>query len=393
MKVFQINSVYKTGSTGKIAYDIKKYLESRGDSSVVAYARGNYTDDGAIKIQNKFDMYLHIFLSRITDRQGFYSKGTTKKLIKAIIEYEPDIIHLHNIHGYYLNIPMLFKFLKEFGKPVVWTLHDCWAFTGHCAYFDYANCDKWKTCCNNCPCKKSYPASNLLDNSSQNYSIKKELFNGIENLTLVTPSDWLNSVVKKSFIGKNTVTTINNGIDTTVFKPIKSDILQKYGIENKRVYLGVANIWEKRKGLDDFLALSDMLSEDEVIFLVGLSEKQIKLLKPNMVGITRTENATELAKLYSAASCFLNPTYEDNYPTTNLEALACGTPVVTYNTGGSGEAVKAGMGAVVNKGEIKAMLENARKDYSSNDILNHTKELDKEFCYNNYIELYKVVAK
>ena len=390
MKVFQINSVCGVGSTGRIVCDIKQTLEANSDKCQIAYGRGYYDDSDCIKIESDLVFKAHVFFSRITDRQGFFSTSATKRLVRSIEHFNPDIIHLHNLHGYYLDIRVLFEFLKKYGKPVVWTLHDCWAFTGHCAYFSFAKCDKWKIGCGQCPQKTAYPASFLLDDSKKSYAEKKRLFTGVKNLNIVTPSNWLNNLVKESFLGEFPVYTINNGIDLSVFNPVDSNFKEKNNLRGKKIVLGIANIWEKRKGLDDFITLSKMLPDDFKIVLVGLTEKQIAALPSNIMGITRTSNISELVELYSVADVFVNPTMEDNFPTVNIEAIACGTPVITYNTGGSGEMLNEKCGVVVEAGDVNALAEAIKNiDLRSEDCVFHAKKFEKNKQYNVYMELYK----
>lgn len=392
MKIFQINSTCGYGSTGRIAVDILKEVEKNGGEGIIAYGR-NTAPDGvnSYKITTETDVKIHGVLSRITDRQGFYSTRATKKLIEKIKEYNPDIIHLHNVHGYYLNVKTLFEFLKEYNKPIVWTLHDCWAFTGHCAYFSFRGCEKWKTECNNCPLKKDYPSSLVLDNSKKNFNEKKELFTSLDNVTLVTPSVWLADLVKESYLKKFSVKVINNGIDLNKFKPTKSDFREKNGLENKQIILGVASVWEERKGLKDFIELSKNLTDDQQIILVGLNDSQLADLPKNIIGIKRTNSIDELAQLYSAADVFVNTTYEDNYPTTNLEAISCGTPVITYRTGGSPESVAEGNGFVVEKGDIPAVVEALKR---VDGCKTETKDnFDASLRYKEYVDLYKALLK
>ncbi|MBZ4663250.1 MAG: glycosyl transferase [Caloramator sp.] len=392
MKVLQINSVCGVGSTGRIATDIHQILKEQGHESFIAYGRGEAKNcDNAIRIGNDVDVYKHVALTRLFDRHGFGSKKATIDFIKKIEELDPDVIHLHNIHGYYINIEVLFSYLKRSNKKIVWTLHDCWAFTGHCAYFDYVGCDKWKTGCYNCPQKNKYPQNIFIDSSGVNYEKKKELFTGIKNMTIVTPSKWLAGLVKESFLKEYEVKVIHNGIDLNVFKPVDgSNFRKKYSIEDKFVILGVANIWDERKGLKYFIELSKMLDENYKIVLVGLNEKQLKNLPENIVGIKRTNNLNELVEIYSAADIFVNPTLEDNFPTVNLEALACGTPVITFNTGGSVECVDESCGVIVNKGDIKELQEKIKtikikKDY----CFIQAKKFDKKNKFNEYINMYK----
>ena len=391
MKVLQINSVCGYGSTGRIAYDLAKVLESNGHECFIAYGRGTAPNDvKTIKIGSDFHVKTHGAVSRLTDKHGFYSKSETKKLIDEIKKYDPDIIHLHNIHGYYINIELLFNYLSESNKKVVWTLHDCWAFTGHCSHFDYVGCDKWKTGCFHCPQKNRYPKSLLLDNSKWNYQKKKELFTSVKDMTIVTPSEWLAGLVRKSFLNQYPVKVINNGIDLDVFKPTQGDFRKKYNLEDKFIILGVASVWEERKGLNDFIKLSKLLDDKYKIVLVGLSKNQIKSLPKNILGIERTSNATELAGIYTEADVFVNPTYEDNFPTTNLESIACGTPVITYNTGGSVESVSEGCGDVVDKGSVEALIKsiNNVKDYYK-DVWKDISKYSKSERFNDYVKIYK----
>lgn len=388
MKILQINSTCGFGSTGRIAVDILNTVCENGGEGLICYGRGTAPEGvPSYKIGSETLVRIHGVLSRITDRQGFYSTNATKALVRKIEEYDPDIIHLHNIHGYYLDIRVLFDYLKKCEKPIVWTLHDCWAFTGHCAYFTSSGCDKWKTGCNNCPSKKDYPQSLVVDNSEKNYNEKKELFTGLQNVTLVTPSIWLSELVSESFLKEYPVKVINNGINTDIFKPTESDFKKRYAIEDKKVYLGVASVWEERKGLRDLIKLSTLLNENEKLVVVGLTEEQVSELPDGIIGLKRTENAKQLAEIYTAADAFLNPTYEDNYPTTNLESICCGTPVVTYNTGGSPESLAGGRGITVPVGDTKAMYEAAQKLVGVKT--DNTDEFDAQNKYLEYNGLYK----
>lgn len=356
MKLLEINVCSGCKSTGRIASDIAKEFVAMGNEAMIAYGRG-YLDCGiqTYKICSNNAVKLDALKTRIFDNAGFNNKRATKRFIEWVRAYDPDIIHLHNVHGYYINVELLFQYLKGCGKKILWTLHDCWAFTGHCAYFDYAGCEKWKEGCRECPSKKDYPTSNLLDASKRNYERKKALFTGIPNLSIVTPSRWLADLVKESFLMEYPTFVINNGIDLESFKPTESDLRKRYGVENKKILLGVASPWSARKGFDDFVRLSDTLSDDYRIVLIGLNEKQMERCTSRMIGIQRTDSKKELAAWYTTADVFVNPTYEDNYPTVNLEAQACGTPVITYRTGGSVESVPADY--VVGKGDLQALLE------------------------------------
>lgn len=397
MKVLQINSVCGIGSTGRIATDIHEMLLSKGHESKIAFGRGNPINcEDPIKIGTDKDVYAHVAKTRIFDKHGQGSKRATENFIKKIETWNPDVIHLHNIHGYYINIEILFQYLKRANKPVVWTLHDCWSFTGHCTHFDYIGCEKWKTGCYNCPQKKEYPRSILLDNSKDNYLLKKKLFTGINNLTIVTPSKWLANLVKTSYLKKYPVKVINNGIDLDIFKPTNSDFKKLNNLQNKYIILGVANVWNQQKGLDFFIELNNYLLTDEKIVLVGLSNKQAKRLPEDMIGITRTENIDELVKIYSDADMYVNFTLEEVFGLTNVEAAACGIPVVSFDSGGCSEVINEFTGKIVMKNDFtravkeirnlrhnplnqELQLEYIRKNFNKNDI------------YNKYIDLYNSI--
>ncbi|SDO00506.1 Glycosyltransferase involved in cell wall bisynthesis [Psychrobacillus sp. OK028] len=396
MKVLQINSVCGIGSTGRIATDIHDILLKQGHESYIAYGRGTPQNcDTALRVGTDFDNYSHVALTRIYDKHGFGSTKATSKFIKEVEKLDPDIIHLHNIHGYFINIEILFEYLKRSNKPVIWTLHDCWSFTGHCSHFDFIDCNKWKTGCFKCPQTKEYPSSLMCDNSENNYFMKKKIFKGVKNLTIVTPSKWLAGLVEKSFLGEYPIKIINNGIDLNVFKPTKSSIKKKQNLTDDFIILGVASGWSERKGFKNFIELSNRLNDNEKIILVGLTEKQKKGLPPNVVGITRTNNVKELAEIYTLADVFVNLTLEDNFPTTNLESLACGTPVITYNTGGSVESIDSKSGFIVAQGNITQvldlirMLKNEDKGIYTDKCIERSILLyDKDKCFKEYINLY-----
>ena len=399
MRVLLINVVCGIRSTGRICTDIAELLEEKGHECKIAYGREEVPEQYkkyAVKIGTELDAKLHALGSRIFDNTGFYSKRATEKFIEWVKEYDPDIINLHNIHGYYINIKLLFDYLRESGKPVVWTLHDCWAFTGHCPHFMNVDCKKWlEEKCANCPKKHDYPASIFLDNSKGNLKIKKTLFASLNNMTIVTPSQWLSEVTKKTFLAKYPIKVINNGINTENFQPIQSDFKKNNNLEGKKVLLGIASVWYESKGLKDFIALREMLDEDYEIVLIGLTEKQIRELPKGIIGITRTNNVKQLAEIYTAADVFVNPTREENYPTVNLEAQACGTPVVTYNTGGSAECLLEGIGAVT-KEKTPEALKAALLETLDNKKQIDTQKLKLTFSqkvrFGKYINLFEEIG-
>ncbi len=358
MKVLMINVVCGVRSTGRICTDLAKEFEKKGDVVRIAYGRECVPKTSrkyAIRIGNELSVRANALLARIFDNEGLNARISTKRFIKWAERFSPDVLWLHNIHGYYINYEMLFKWIKS--RPqmeVKWTLHDCWAFTGHCSYFSHTGCTKWKKKCDLCPLRAAYPKSILKDNSKINFARKKKAFCGVKRLTIITPSEWLAKLVKESFLAEYNVLVKNNHIDTSVFRHTESNFKKQHGIENKKIILGVASVWSDLKGLSDFLKLSYYISREYVIVLVGLNKKQISNLPANVIGIERTNNASELAAIYSAAYVFLNLTYEDNYPTVNLEAIACETPVITYDTGGSPESASE-YGIVVPQGDLEAV--------------------------------------
>ncbi len=399
MKILQINRSVNTGSTGRITEGIGQALQKKDHKSYIAYKKKGSLESSSslIHIGNHLGFYMHGLKTRLMDKHGFGSKRATQKLVKKIERINPDAIGLHNLHGYYLNIEVLFTFLKKEQKPVIWTLHDCWPFTGHCSFFDYVGCEKWKTECHNCPLYDKYPSSWYVDNSRDNFYRKKTLFNGLDNLMIVTPSYWLKKLVEQSFLANYSVEVIHNGIDLKQFKPVNAaDLKSKYNLQGKNVILGVASVWDRRKGLKYFIELSKQLNNDYKIILIGLSKKMINKLPENIIGIPRTENIDELVSFYSAADVFVNPTLVDNFPTTNLEALACGTPVITFNTGGSPEAIDDQTGVVVEKDDAQQLLQailqinqtekNAYCNLCRERAIRFFNEADR---YQDYINLYQ----
>ncbi len=399
--LLQINFVANIGSTGRIAEQIGAMALSKGWSSYIAYGRGaRPSESHTFRVGTSFDFYFHGAQARIFDNSGLASGCATRKFIEVVKEMKPDIIHLHNVHGYYINYKLFFDYLKEAKIPVVWTLHDCWSFTGHCAFFEAIGCEKWKTQCYSCPQTRDYPKSLLFDNSRNNYRLKKRYFNGVDRLTLVPVSHWLEGLLSQSFLSDYPVQVIQNGIDLTLFRPREAhqnqELRQKFGVEGKFLILGVSICWDERKGLADFIELSTQLSDDFSIILVGLSKKQLATLPPQIIGIERTDNQEELAMIYSSADVFINPTYGDTFPTTNLEALASGTPVITYATGGSVESVSEETGFVVEAGDVQGLrnrIEELRArgkgHYAQKCRLRAEQNYNKHERFEDYFKLYQ----
>lgn len=355
MKLVQINAVVR-GSTGRIMLQTAELARENG-MEVYTFSRKKPKQP---KMDNHFyfgsflENLIHRAIAQITGFSECFSFFSTVSLIIKLKKIKPDIIHLHNLHGWYINLPLLFRYIKKNNIRTVWTMHDCWSFTGHCPHFDMVGCDKWKTGCGDCPQYKDYPKS-FVDNSRKLFKLKRKWFTGVNDLTIVTPSQWLADLVKQSFLKDYPVKVINNGINLDIFKPTPSDFRKKYDCENKYIVLGVAFGWGERKGLDVFIELSKKLPDNYKIVLVGTNDSVDKLLPDNIISIHRTQNQKELAEIYSAADLFVNPTREETYPTVNMEALACGTPILTFRTGGSPEIIDETCGAVVPKNDIEKL--------------------------------------
>ncbi len=391
MKTVQINTTCGTGSTGKICVSISELLLSKGVSNYILYTSGGSNYPLGIKCSGKIYKKIQALKSRVFGNYGFNSKTATKEMIRQLEKINPDIIHLHNIHSHDCNLEMLFEYIKQNKIKVLWTFHDCWFFTGYCPHFDMIGCEKWKKECKDCPQRKEF--SWFFDKSNELYKRKKALLSDVD-LTVITPSKWLADIVKQSFLSEKEILVINNGIDLSVFKPSKSSFREKNNLVGKKIILGVSFDWSNKKGFDVFLKLAEKLPEDYRIVLVGTNDKTDKLLPKNVISIHRTHNQKELAEIYTAADVFVNPTREENYPTVNMEAIACGTPVVTFRTGGSPEIVREGCGSVVEKNDIDALQNEivricTDKPFSEEHCVFQAKEFDENKRFKEYIELYE----
>ena len=405
MVITEIN-ILDFGSTGKIMLQIAKKAMDEHFSMLTISTKWNgfnkYSthdnDEHHLYINNFFSSALHYKLGVWFGLNGFFSILATLRLRHFLKKNKVQLIHLHNIHKFCFNLPLLFRFIKKKHIPVIWTLHDCWSFTGRCPYFDLTKCERWKNGCHDCPYpKKCYPQS-YIDTSRMMWKLKRKWFSGIENCMIVTPSQWLADLVKQSFLKDYSVKVINNGIDLSVFKPTDSNFCKKHGLVGKKVVLGVAFGWGVRKGLDVFIELARRLSDDYQIVLVGTDYNIDKQLPSNIISIHRTQNQTELAEIYTAADVFANPTREENYPTVNMESIACGTPVVTFRTGGSPEIPDETCGSVVDCDDIDAMEFEIRrvceeKPYSVDACLKRAKNFDMNDRFEEYVELYKEMQK
>lgn len=405
MKIAEINMV-TSGSTGKIMLQIAETARAAGHTvrtySPILFANGKKNKPENIPDHfwwgSRFEQLIHRCAGSLFGANGMLSWFGTRQLVKRLKKFSPDIIHLHNLHAFCVNLPVLFKYIKKSGVKVVWTLHDCWAFTGHCPYFTISGCEKWKTECKKCPQPKVYPKM-YFDTSKTMYRKKKKWFSDIPDLTIVTPSEWLADLAKESFFKDRDVLVINNGIDLSVFKPRDTEFRKKHNIKAKYILLGVAFGWGYRKGLDVFVELSKRLDPALYqIVLVGTDENTDAQLPSNIISIHRTADQIELAETYSAADLLVNPTREENYPTVNMESISCGTPVLTFNTGGSPEIPDRLTGSVVECNDVDAMereiIRITQDDvYSKNACLQRSKDFDSTKCFNRYVDLFDSICK
>ena len=390
MKIVQINATCGIGSTGKICVGISELLTEKGVENYIICSRSNGYPLG-IECANNYYTKLQALKAKVLGNYGFNSVIETKKIIAELEKIKPDIVHLHNIHGHDCNLAMLFKYFKKNNTKLIWTFHDCWAFTGYCPHFTMMKCDKWQTECYDCIQRKYY--SWFLDRSKQLFNRKKELFSGLD-LTVVTPSQWLADLVKQSFFKDYPVQVIYNGIDLDVFKETSSDIFRtENNLGNKKIILGIAFAWDARKGLDVFLELDKRLPDDYKIVLVGTNDETDKRLPESIISIHRTQNQQELAEIYSVADVFVNPTREEVLGLTNIEALACGTPVITFKTGGSPETIDSTSGSVVECDDIDALEREIiriceDKPYSKENCIARAQEFAKAKRFQEYVDLY-----
>ena len=391
MKIVQINATCGKGSTGKICVSVSKLLSEKEIENYIFYASDISNYPLGKKYMSDLNVKMQALKSRILGNYGFNSRLATLRLLKELEAISPDIVHLHNLHGHNVHLETLFSYLKDKKIKIFWTFHDCWAFTGYCPYYDLVACDKWKSECRDCPQSKNY--SWFFDRSTYLYKAKKRLFTGLD-LTIITPSQWLANEVKQSFLKEYPVKVLNNGIDLSIFRPEESDFKKKYNIEDKFVVLGVADKWVVRKSPDVFEELAKRLDERFQIVMVGTDDHIDKQLPDNIISIHRTNNQKELAEIYTAADVFVNPTREENYPTTQMEALACGTPVVAFNTGGCSEMLNEECGVVTEKENIEEFVDKivsvcCDNKFSEEACITRAKEFDQFDKFQEYIALYK----
>ena len=396
MKTVQINSVYCVGSTGKIAKDISSYMIKEGVDSKVFYGYGTSPDENAVAFSSRYNVAFNVLKTRLFGKHAFYSKCATKKLIKLLRSFNPDVIHIHQIHGHYLNVPILFNYLATSNAKIIFTLHDCWMFTGHCAHFYHVNCEKWKTGCGKCPQLSAYPKSLIFDRSSESWRDKKKYFTKLHHAVLVCPSRWLFNYLPDSFLNQFDRTVINNGIDTSVFKLTKSDALRKkFELTNQFVVVGMAAKWLHPDVRQKAITLINSLKNDIRVVLIGVNQRQKSLLPKQTVCVPYISSSDELAKYYSLGNVFVNLSLEDTFPTVNLEALACGLAIIAFNAGGSAEVIDDDTGISVPAGDFDGIkdaiyaLQKSTKDYQTLCRKKVVDNYDKENCYEKYFQLYK----
>lgn len=391
MKVVQINLTARQGGTGRVCYGIAQALNANEIENYTLYVSGKPQLKNEINYSKGNERRLEALKSRLLGNYGFNSRAMTKRLISHLEEIKPDIIHLHNLHAHNVNLKMLFEYFKKNPQiKLYWTFHDLWAFTGYCPYFEMVGCEKWKSGCGNCPQRKQF--SWLFDKSRSLYNKKRELFSGL-NLKIIAPSNYIANMARESFFKEYDIKVINNGVDLDVFKPTESDFREKHSLKDKYIVLGVAINWEMRKGLNTFIELSKELPEGYQIVLVGTNNEIDKSLPSNIISIHKTESIKELKEIYTASDVLLNPTLEEAFGMVNIESLACGTPVITYNSGGSPECINKSCGIVVEKYDLKAVKEAVihiceDKPFTSEACIEGAKAFDKNITFEKYIGIY-----
>lgn len=398
-RLLLINVALNWGSTGKIVEGIGKLAQSYGWEVFVAHGARyqNPSSLKSIKVTSKAGEWLHFIESSLFDGQGLGSRCATKRFLKKLDEIKPDLVHIHNIHGCYINYPLLFTYLKERNIPVVWTLHDCWAMTGHCTHFMRTDCQKWQTMCHHCPQKRTFPATYLLDRSRRNYTLKKSLFSSMPVMHITTVSSWLKGVAEFSYLKKFPITIVPNGIKIEVFTPEASNIKEQYGLQGKKILLAVAIGLDERKGLYDYIQLAEKLPTNFQLMLVGLTEEEQKSLPKSIIGVKRTNGAKELVAYYSAADALLSLSYEETFGLTIVEAMACGTPAIVYDNTAQPELITSETGKVVPTGDINAVLSaieevcSKPKEAYSSACRNHSLEYDDKVIYQKYLEIYSTI--
>ncbi len=397
MRVLQINAVYNTGSTGRATAELHKALAENGIDSYVAYSKTNNADGKNLyRIGSALDVKLHGLLSRLSGKQAYFSRFATKRLIDYMDEIKPDVVHFGNLHGNYINLPMLMKYLSKKGISVVITFHDFWFITGKCVHFTSSGCDKWQTHCENCPNLQSGNPTWFFDRTKTLFSDKQKMFLSLKKLSFVGVSEWVTDQLRKSPLSQNADTvTIYNWIDFEKFYPRQTDNMRKkLGLKDKFTVVGVSSVWQESKGFDSFIKLAREMPEITVV-LVGKIEGNPSLPE-NIKAVGQTENVGQLAEIYSAADAFVTFSLEETFGLVSAEALSCGTPVICYDSTANREIVGEGCGYVCEKRNFAQVVEalnevkcKGKNFYSDKCVEFAHENFDKEKNINKYIELYK----
>jgi glycosyltransferase involved in cell wall biosynthesis len=398
MKILQINLVNGSKSTGRTTIELTDYLNSNGHQAYVACSFG-LGKDYEYQIGTSIGKRLHSLFSRIFGNQGYYSKFSTSKLIKYIDELKPDVVHLRNLHGNYINLNILFDYISRKNLPTVITLHDTWFYTGKCCFYTEANCFKWQKECGNCPQLRRDNPSWFVDKTKSNLLDKKNWLKNIPRLAVIGVSDWITDESRKSILkSANIIYRIYNWIDLDEFQPVESfGLRSSLGLEEQFIIIGVASKWGERKGLSSFIELSQMISDKMKIILIGKIEDKFTL-PSNIISIPETHSKKELAQYYSLADVFITFSKEESFGKVTAEALACGTPAIVYDSTANSEIVSEECGYVVDSGNIKKVVEKikeielrGKKVYSDNCRKFVTKNFNKEDRIKDYLEIYNKI--
>ena len=404
--IFRLVCGLNEGSIGRTAEQLGQLVQSKGWRSFIAYSRVNYGSTSEVyRVDNKFSTLFHALLTRLFDMCGYGSYFATKRLVNVIERERPDLIHMHIIHNYDINLKVLFNYLSTSGIPIVWTQHDCWSYTGHCAYYSNVACEKWKTECHNCPQFNVFPKSWFYDGSKRNYRFKKKVFTSVpqNKMCIVAVSEYVKKDIEQSFLNKYRIKRIYNGIDTDRFLPLKesnSEVRANYGLGDGILLMGFATAWTERKGISDYYKLRKKLDKRYTIVFVGVDEQLKKTLPEGIIGIENTSSIEELVKLYSTADIVMNLASEESFGKTTPEGMACGTPSIVYNSTASPELVDEKTGIICEKGDIDGVVN------AINTVLSWDKEETIRNCrnrvlslfsmqknWNEYIELYEEMIK
>lgn len=376
------------GSIGRTAEQLSQLVQARGWRSFIAYSRLNLGSTSEVyRVDNRFSTYFHAFLTRMFDMCGYGSYFTTKRLVHVIKKVKPDLIHMHIIHNYDINLKVLFDFLSKSGIPIVWTQHDCWSYTGHCAFYANVQCEKWKTECHHCPKYKSFPNSWFYDGSRRNYNFKKKVFTSVpqDQMCIIAVSDYVKNDLKLSFLNKYRIERIYNAIDTTQFVPLQHlsrKVREQYMLGKGILLMAFATSWTERKGISDYYKLREVLDDKYTIVFVGVKDELKKKLPKGIIGIGNTSSVMELVKLYSTADIVMNLSSEESFGKTTPEGMSCGTPSIVYNCTASPELVDEKTGVVCEKGDIEGVVNAIQK------ILSWDKEETIKNCRNRVLSLF-----